>query len=167
MDSLPNFGFLLKDVSRLYSRNFERHAARLDLTLHQCRVLGQVSRREGITQAQLAYLTETDPMTLSRLLARMEANGLLERRACPDDGRVRRLYLKAPVAPMLAKIWELSEVALAESLAGVTARERTSLMKVMSRIHANLDSLVPGMADRGSARQAGRRARPRTARKES
>ena len=35
MDPLRNFGFLLKDVSRLYSLNFERHATELNLTLAQ------------------------------------------------------------------------------------------------------------------------------------
>lgn len=157
MESLPNFGFLLKDVSRLYSRNFERHAARLGLTLHEYRVLGHLSRNEGISQARLAYLTETDPMTLGRLLGRMEAMDLVQRRPCPEDARVRRLYLRAPAAPLLKRIWRLSNVALAESLAGIDARDRANLMQLMSRIHANLDGLVPGLADRGHARSSSRR----------
>ena len=44
MDPLRNFGFLLKDVSRLYSRNFERHATELNLTLAQCKVLCYAQR---------------------------------------------------------------------------------------------------------------------------
>ena len=31
MDTLRNFGFLIKDVARLYTRNFERHATELEL----------------------------------------------------------------------------------------------------------------------------------------
>jgi MarR family transcriptional regulator, transcriptional regulator for hemolysin len=149
MESLLNFGFLLKDVSRLYSRNFERHAARLELTLHQCRVLSYLSRNQGISQARLAYLTETDPMTLGRLLGRMEARGLLERRPNPDDRRVRTLFLRPSAAPLQRKIWRLSDLALTESLSGISARERAKLMQLMQRIHANLDTLLPGMAERG------------------
>lgn len=40
IDALSSFGFLLKDVSRLFSRNFERHCAQMGLTLRQSRVLG-------------------------------------------------------------------------------------------------------------------------------
>jgi DNA-binding MarR family transcriptional regulator len=149
MESLLNFGFLLKDVSRLYSRNFERHAAQLELTLHQCRVLSYLSRNEGISQARLAYLTETDPMTLGRLLGRMEARGLLERRPDPDDRRVRRLYLRSSAAPLLRQIWRLSDLALAESLTGIRAGDRTKLIELMRRIHANLDTLLPGLAESG------------------
>lgn len=148
MDPLVNFGFLLKDVSRLFSRNFERHAAAHGLTLDQCRVLAHLSRNEGICQARLAYLTDTDPMTLGRLLTRMEERGLVERRALRGDRRVRALYLKPSAGPLLKTIWTLGEAALDEALTGLGAREKKSLLSAMQRIHANLDALVPGVADR-------------------
>ena len=44
-EHLKDFGFLLKDVSRLYSRNFERQSAALGLSLAQCRVLAHL---EGV-----------------------------------------------------------------------------------------------------------------------
>src|SRR5450759_1266799 len=84
MDPFRHFGFLLKDVSRLYSRNFERHATELNLTLAQCKVLSYLQRNEGISQVRLAYLTDTDPMTLVRILDRMERDGLIERRPDPQ-----------------------------------------------------------------------------------
>jgi MarR family transcriptional regulator for hemolysin len=149
MEPLANFGFLLKDISRLYSRNFERHAAEHGLTLEQCRVLGHLSRHEGISQARLAYLTDTDPMTLGRLIRRMEASGLIERRASRGDRRVRTLYLCKPSGPVLRTIWQLRDQALDESLAGIGAREKKQLMGLLNRIHGNLDALLPGMADRG------------------
>jgi len=161
METLRNFGFLLKDVSRLFSRNFERHAARYHLTLHECRVLTHLARNEGISQARLAYLTETDPMTLGRILRRMEASGLVERRPSPDDRRVRTLYLRAPAASLLKSIRHLGDLALAESLSGMNARDKATLMRLMNSIHANLDALVPGMADRaGAPRRRPRRPSP-------
>lgn len=152
MDPLANFGFLLKDISRLYSRNFERHAAGHGLTLEQCRVLGHLSRHEGISQARLAYLSDMDPMTLGRLLTRMEASGLIERRAVRDDRRVRALYLRKAAGPVLETIWKLRDISHAEALAGLSPRQRAQLMAAMNRIHANLDALLPGVADRGRKR---------------
>jgi DNA-binding MarR family transcriptional regulator len=147
MDSLANFGFLLKDVSRLYSRNFERHAAAHGLTLDQCRVLSHLSRHEGVCQARLADLTDMDPMTLGRLLARMEANGLIERRSVRGDRRVRALYLRKSSGPALETIWRLRDIALEEALADMGPRQRTQLMAAMGRVHGNLAALLPGMAD--------------------
>ena len=156
MEPLANFGFLLKDISRLYSRNFERHAAQHGLTLDQCRVLGHLSRHEGVSQARLAYLTDTDPMTLGRLLGRMESNGLIERRASRGDRRIRTLYLCKPSGPVLRTIWRLRDQALEESLAGIGAREKKQLMRLLNHIHGNLDALVPGMADRGGRKPSAR-----------
>ncbi|MDD5175874.1 MAG: MarR family transcriptional regulator [Sterolibacterium sp.] len=144
MDPLRNFGFLLKDISRLYSLNFERHASEPNLTLAQCKVLGYLQLNEGISQVRLAYLTDTDPMTLVRILNRMEGDGLIERRPDPTDRRVRCLFLRASAIPVLEEIWRLSDRVRAEALAGLSAADRAQLVKLMQRVNANLDALVPG-----------------------
>ncbi len=146
-DAFRDFGFLLKDVSRLYSRNFERHSADLGLSLAQCKVLGYLQRYEGTSQARLAYLTDTDPMTLGRLLDRMAGDGLIERRSDPRDGRAHNLYLTPDAGSVLDEIWRLSDCARAESLSGLTAPDRSLLMKLLRRIQSNLDALMPGQAD--------------------
>lgn len=156
IDALSNFGFLLKDVSRLFSRHFERHCAEIGLTLPQCRVLGYLQRNEGISQARLAELTDHDPMTLGRLLARMEAGDLVERRPDPGDGRAHRLSLGPKAAPLLDEIWRLSERTRAAALTGFDAADRGRLMALLQRIRDNLDAPAPEAAehDRGPARSA-------------
>jgi DNA-binding MarR family transcriptional regulator len=160
MDPLRNFGFLLKDVSRLYSRNFERNATALNLTLAQCKVLCYLQRNEGISQVRLAYLTDTDPMTLVRILDRMEGNGLIERGPDPADRRARRLFLQASAIPVLREIWRLSDCARAETLSGLSVADRAQLAELMQRIHSNLAALIPGAADTSGAapRQTRKRA---------
>ena len=87
LNPLRSFGFLLKDVSRLYVRRFEQRAAALGLTLPQCRALVYLAMHEGISQVRLAELTDIEPMTLVRILDRMEADGWLERRLDSADRR--------------------------------------------------------------------------------
>ena len=154
VDALRNFGFLLKNISRLFSLNFERHAVGLHLTLAQCRVLCYLQRNEGISQVRLAALTDTDPMTLVRILDRMEGEDLIERRTDPRDGRARCLFLQTSAIPVLDEIWRLSDRARAESLLGLSAADRTQLVNLMQRIHSNLDALMPGAADTAGTRQA-------------
>ncbi len=146
MDTLRNFGFLIKDLARLYTRNFERHAAGLELTLAQCKVLGYLQRNQGISQARLAELTDTGAMTMTRLISRMDEEGLVERRPDPDDGRAHRLYLRPAAQAKLEEIWRVSDRARAETLAGLTEHERAQLMGLLQRMHANLDALLPGSA---------------------
>jgi MarR family transcriptional regulator, transcriptional regulator for hemolysin len=143
MDPLRNFGFLLKDVTRLYSLNFENHATELNLTLPQCKVLCYLQRNEGISQVRLAELSDTDPMTLVRILDRMEGDGLIERRPDPADRRARRLYLRPAASPVLEEIWRVSDRARAEALSCLSAADRAQLMSLMQRVHANLDALLP------------------------
>lgn len=86
MDPHRNFGFLLKDLSRRYVLRFEQRARDLSLTLPQCKVLVRLETNEGMSQARLAELAEVEPMTMVRIIDRMEADGLLERRADPRTG---------------------------------------------------------------------------------
>jgi DNA-binding MarR family transcriptional regulator len=146
MDPLRILGFLLKDVSRLSSRNFERLAgeAGLGLTLAQCKVLIYLQRNQGINQVRLAYLSETDPMTLVRILDRMEQDGWIERRPDPQDRRARRLHLKPAATPVLKQIWSLADRARAQLLGDLSLAEREQLVSLLERVHRNLSALLPG-----------------------
>ena len=123
-DKMRNFGFLIRDVSRLCAKRFEGYARELDLTLSQCKVLAHLARNEGISQARLADLTETDPMTLVRTLDRMEQDGWIERRADPGDRRAHCLFLREAARPIIEHIWKAAELARNEALAALDTRER-------------------------------------------
>lgn len=149
MDRLRNFGFLIKDVSRLSSKNFERHAneLKLGLTLPQCKVLAYLKRNQGISQTRLADLTDTDPMTLVRILDRLQQEGWLERRPDPADRRAHQLFLRPEATPVLDQIWIIADRARAESLGGLDENDRSLLISLLERIHGNLATLVPGAVD--------------------
>jgi MarR family transcriptional regulator for hemolysin len=141
MDRLRNFGFLLKDVSRRYVLRFEQRAREISLTLPQCKVLARLDKNEGVSQARLAEIAELEPMTMVRVLDRMEADGLLERRPDPADRRARRLYLTRKARPLLDEIWRLSELTRAETFAGIGRREREAFMDMLERMHGNVCAL--------------------------
>src|SRR5215472_19153878 len=104
----PTLGFLLKDVTRLYTRRFEERAQALSLTLPQCKALTYLARNEGVSQKRLAELIEIDPMSLVRILDRMETDGWVERRADPQDRRARSLWLTPQASPVLERIETIS-----------------------------------------------------------
>ncbi|MGA2563886.1 MAG: MarR family transcriptional regulator [Steroidobacteraceae bacterium] len=140
-DRLRNFGFLVRDVSRLSAKHFQRNARELELSLPQCKVLGHLSRNEGISQARLAELTETDPMTLVRTLDRMQQDGWIERRADPADRRAHQLFLREAARPVLQRIWKIADQARNEALADLGAAEREQLIELLERVHRTLSTL--------------------------
>ncbi len=148
-DRLRNFGFLLKEVSRRYVHRFEVRAAEIPLNLAQAKALVRLEKNEGVSQARLAELAEVDPMTMVRILDRMEAEGLLERRPDPADRRARCLYLTAKAKPILSEIWRLSEEIRAEIFAGVSKEERERFMGVLERLYANISQLEAEPSERG------------------
>jgi MarR family transcriptional regulator, transcriptional regulator for hemolysin len=141
VDKLRNFGFLMRDVSRLSARLFESNAGELELTLPQCKVLAHLSRNEGISQARLAELTETDPMTLVRTLDRMQQDGWIERRADPVDRRAHCLYLLEAAKPVVNRMWKIAEQVRNEALSDLSMGEREQLVDLLERIHRTLSAL--------------------------
>ena len=137
-DRLRNFGFLLRDVYRLYAKHFERYATEIGLTLPQCKVLGHLSRNEGIRQARLAELTDTDPMTLVRTLDRMQQDEWIERRPDPEDRRAHRLYLRETAKPIMNRMWKLADQARQEALSPLSAAEREQLVGLLERVQGAL-----------------------------
>jgi MarR family transcriptional regulator, transcriptional regulator for hemolysin len=148
-DRLRNFGFLLKEVSRRYVNRFEVRAAEIPLNLAQAKALVRLENNEGVSQARLAELADVDPMTMVRILDRMEAEGLLERRPDPADRRARCLFLTAKAKPILNEIWRLIEEIRAEVFAGVSKEERERFMGVLERLYANISQLEGKSSDPG------------------
>ena len=138
MNPTRTFGFLLKDLSRLYVQRFEQRAAVHGLTLPQCKALLYLATNEGISQVQLAERIDIEPMSLVRILDHMESEELVERRNDPADRRARCLYLKSKAKPLVDEIWRWAELTLREALVGIPKRQSDLAISVLEKIHANL-----------------------------
>src|SRR2546423_11599299 len=97
----PTLGFLLHEVARLLKRRFERHARGSGLTRSQWQVLAYLSLHEGINQSGLAELLEIEPITLGRIVDKLQVFGLIERRPDPSDRRGCVFPLPPPPGPRL------------------------------------------------------------------
>jgi MarR family transcriptional regulator for hemolysin len=154
MNELRSFGFLIKDLSRLYTRRFEERARPLGLTLSQCKVLVYLGRNEGISQSKLGELTEIEPMNLVRILDHMESEGWLERRPDPADRRARRLFLQPRSASLIGEIWSISDALRGEVFKGIPAQQAKLLVTLLAQLHHNVLSMEPQTADGAAATSA-------------
>lgn len=95
---------LLHDVARMQRTRFDQWARTYGMTRAQGIILTRLERQPGLSQNEMAALCEVEPITVGRLVDRLEARGMIERRADPSDRRIRRLHLLPAAAPVLAAI---------------------------------------------------------------
>jgi MarR family transcriptional regulator, transcriptional regulator for hemolysin len=134
----PTLGFVLHDVARLLRKRFEQRARDLGLTRSQWQTLAYLSQNEGIHQGGLADILEIEPITLVRILDKLEARGLVERRQHAADRRIWLLFLTPEAHPLLAEIRGIGEATRAEALTGISDQERAQLLNTLMIMKSNL-----------------------------
>lgn len=133
-----SIGFLINAVARLVRRNFNRRVQPLGLTQQQWRAIAHLSRNEGLTHVALADSLEIQPITLTRLIDRMESAGWVERRPHPADRRATQLFLTPKAQPVLDELHRFAADTLAEAVAGMTVAAQKQLVDDLLHIKHNL-----------------------------
>jgi len=131
-------GSVISDVSRLLRRSFDARARGIGVTRPQWQVLTTLARNEGVNQGRLAELLDVEPITVCRMVDRLQEGDLVERRADPADRRSWRLFLTAKARGLLAELRPLAEEMLDDALEGLSDDERAMLRAMLERMRANL-----------------------------
>jgi DNA-binding MarR family transcriptional regulator len=108
------------------------------MTRAQWVVLVWLERKPGITQNELAALVEVEPITIARLVDRLEARGVVERRHDPRDRRVRRLHLTQAAAPLLEVVHAYRQDSNALLTEGVASGDVTRILAGLMTMKSNL-----------------------------
>ena len=130
-------------IHRVYqaSRNEMFRAFReigVDMTPEQWAVLIRLWERDGRSQSELSEVTFRDPPTMSRIVDGMEARGFLERRADPNDGRVRLIHLTRKGQQLKTKLVPLAEQIVKKMVAGVDETDLLTTRAALQRMFSNL-----------------------------
>lgn len=134
----PTLGFLVHDVARLLRRRFEQNARGSGLTRSQWQVLAYLAQNEGINQTGLADLLEVEPVTLGRIVDKLETQGLIERQPDTADRRAWILRLTPAARPVLTLVRNVGDRTRGEALAGVSEADTTRLLNTLQKLKANL-----------------------------
>ncbi len=97
-------------------------------SLAEARVLYEVAHGEGLTASDLARDLGLDPGYLSRILARFEGRGLLERVPSEADGRRRLLRLTAAGEDAFSELDRRSREEVAGMLRGLSEGDQDRLL---------------------------------------
>lgn len=135
---MDRLGFLLHDAARLLRKRFEVRGARYGLSAAQWRLLVRLVKEEGVAQARLAELLEIEPISVSRLLDRMEDGGWIERRQDAADRRVRMIFPTPKAREAYVVVKSMAGEVYEEALTGVSAEARRALIDGLEAISRNL-----------------------------
>lgn len=147
-----SIGLLLIDTGRLLRKRFEQNVRGTGLTRAQWQVLKEIYVQEGLTQGALAELLEVEPITVGRLVDRLEQAGLIERRPHPTDRRAWSLYLLPAAHPLLETLKVIAAETRAELLQDMSDAEIDEAMRLFAKMK---DNLIAIMSDAGDERRVG------------
>lgn len=147
-DGIDRLGFLIHDAARLLRKRFEAKGRAYGLSAAQWRLLVRLVKDEGVAQARLAELLEIEPISVSRLLDRMEEGGWIERRQDASDRRVRMIFPTDKSREAFAAIKSVAGEVYDLALAGLDRDEKRILVKSLNAIITNLSDGDTPPADR-------------------
>jgi DNA-binding MarR family transcriptional regulator len=140
METLP---FEIGETAHALRKAFDRRAVGLGVTRAQWKVLFRLTRQPGLRQIELADMLDIEPITLSRIVDRLEDGGLVERVADPADRRAWRLHVTARAQPLVEKLRAVADEMIAEAFAGIDPKEIEITRQVLARARENASRTAP------------------------
>jgi MarR family transcriptional regulator, transcriptional regulator for hemolysin len=140
METLP---FEIAETAHALRKNFDRRAVGLGVTRAQWKVLFRLTRHPGLRQIELADLLDIEPITLSRIIDRLEEAGLVERAADPTDRRAWRLHVTARAEPLVEKLRAVADEMIADAFSGIDPKDIEITRAVLGRVRENASRVAP------------------------
>ena len=107
------------------------------VTRAQWKVLFKLTRMPGLRQVELADMLDLEPITLCRIIDRLEEAGLVERSRDPEDRRAWRLHVTAEAQPLVAKLQSVGDQLVDQAFAGIDPKDIEVTRQVLARIRDN------------------------------
>lgn len=136
-----NAAMLLAQVSRLMRRAFDGRAREIGVTRPQWQVISILAMNEGINQGGLADMLEVEPITLGRMVDRLQDAEMVERRPDPADRRAWRLFLTDKARGLLEQLRPLAIETMDIAQEGMSQSEREALLVALRTMRTNLATM--------------------------
>ena len=146
-DLESDFLVLLYDVARQMRTVTDQMAQEHGSTRAQCIILARLERQPGMSQNELAAIAEVAPITVARLVDRLEEQGLVERCTDPKDRRIWRLRLTPAAAPVLRDVKRYRAEVRELMTQGVNPKDLKTMMMGLHKMKQNLTSRLAEAAE--------------------
>jgi MarR family transcriptional regulator for hemolysin len=135
---LVKSNFVIQDIARFRTQLYDTLIGPHGLTTSQAAVLSTLFVRDEQIQSELAATLKVGSVTLGGLVDRLEAAGLVERRAMPGDRRANRVCL-TPAAYPLGRIMDQRAAELKDlTFVDMSVEEVEVFSDMLERVRENL-----------------------------
>lgn len=131
---------LLNDIGRLLRTEVDRRARMHGMTRAQWVILIRLEREPGLSQRELAEVLEVEPITVARLVDRLDRRGMVERRPDAADRRIWRLHLTDAASSVLGEIHRSCEAMTATLAQGMPDDAQTRLLDTLASMKSILSA---------------------------
>ena len=130
--------FEINETARAIRRLFDQRVSTMGVTRSQWRVLARLKREPNLRQVELAERLDMEPITLCRIVDRLEEAGLVERKTDPSDRRAWLLELTAKADPVVKQLRGVAHGIAEEAMDGIKERELRELQDQLAAIRSNI-----------------------------
>ena len=127
---LPEIG----ETAHALRKAFGRRVASIGVTGAQWKVLFKLTLKPNLRQTDLADLLDIEPITLTRIIDRLQEAGLVERTPDPTDRRAWRLHVTEKAQPVVEKLRAIANEMTAEAFAGIDPKDIDVTRKVLAQV---------------------------------
>ena len=112
----------------------------LNITIEQWAVLNIVHAFPGISQTDIARMTQTDKANVMRMIDLLEKKYFITRSRDENDRRVQQIQLTSAGEEILAAVIPIAQQANQVSSAGIDPQEFDLLKKMLRQIRSNIEN---------------------------
>lgn len=125
-------------VARQMRGRFDKAVASKGVTRAQWTVIAVVASNPGATQRVISEHLEISEVSAGRLVDRLSAEGLVERRRKEDDKRAHAIYLTEAGERLTGELSELARDAERSAFATFSHEELTEMLRLLEKMAVNL-----------------------------
>lgn len=139
-------GSLFQDIAHLIRQRIDAELQPYGLTRLKWLAIGLIKADPRLTQTELAAKLELKPAATGKLVDRMVARGLVERRPDKGDRRVHRLVLTQMSEDLLARLEPVGTGIREDILQDLGREERKQLRTTLNKLKRRLTDAAVAVA---------------------
>lgn len=123
--------------------NYELRQSGLNIQYPQFTILMILSKKEGLTQTEIAESEDKDKAAVSRNISLLEKAGYVKREA--DGGKKKRLFLTDKGKELIPTFYQIATKNKEAVMEGFSEEEKETIMASLERMFLNVSRAIEGI----------------------
>lgn len=135
-------GYLVNHLARQFAILLAKDLEPLGISPAQFPILLTLWEKDGISQNELVEIADLRQATIANTLARMERDGLIERKAHPSDARSRLIFLSEKAKNLQEQATQIAKNINAGALSVLNDDEQAMFILMMNKVMAQQKQMI-------------------------